>query len=149
MIQLLLKAYLICLLLVIPSKYFAAPVFSTLETLIKFQFNLVECTFIDYILNRKGYKCLDLTGKVIISRNAIFNEHSFPYTRKSTSSVPPTSVPQQFSPTQALIPIISSNSGESPTQTQFHTNLPSSTNANPTLNPILIPLLHQMPTLLY
>lgn len=72
-------------------KFLVAPAFLSLEISInKLQFRYVECTFIGYSLDHKGYKCPDLNGKVIISRNFIFNE---PSARNSTSANLPTSAP--------------------------------------------------------
>ena len=53
----------------------------------KLQFRSIECTFLGYSLNHKGYKCLDSNGKIIISRDFIFNESSFPFAHKIQSSL--------------------------------------------------------------
>lgn len=116
----------------IPLKFLVAPAFLTLEISInKLQFRYVECTFIGYSLDHKGYKFLDLHGEVIISRNFILNEHSFPFARNSISANLPTSVPQNWSSPQAHILIITSKSTDLPVQTQPDNNFPESTNANP------------------
>ena len=46
----------------------------------------IQCIFLGYILNHKGYKYLDPAGKIIISRNVHFDESTFPYTSKSYST---------------------------------------------------------------
>uniref|UniRef100_A0A803NGJ8 Integrase catalytic domain-containing protein n=1 Tax=Cannabis sativa TaxID=3483 RepID=A0A803NGJ8_CANSA len=40
-------------------------------------------------LNHKGYKCLDATGRLYISRDVIFDEHSFPYSSSNQPQVSP------------------------------------------------------------
>lgn len=52
----------------------------------KLQFKSSECTFLGYSLNHKEYKCLSPKGKVIISRNVVFNELSFPFAKKSSNA---------------------------------------------------------------
>lgn len=53
---------------------------------LKLQLKSTECTFIGYSINHKGYKCLSLDGKEVISRNVVFNELSFPFPKKSTNA---------------------------------------------------------------
>ncbi|XP_019432742.1 PREDICTED: uncharacterized protein LOC109339708 [Lupinus angustifolius] len=38
-----------------------------------------ECVFLVYSPNHKGYKCLSRHGKIYISKDVVFNEHSFPF----------------------------------------------------------------------
>ena len=47
----------------------------------KFQFKSKPCTFLSYSLNHKGYKCLDASGRIFISRDVIFDEFHFPFTK--------------------------------------------------------------------
>jgi histone deacetylase 1/2 len=55
----------------------------------KLNFRSKECVFIGYSSNHKGYKCLDVTtGRVYISRNVIFDEHVYPFSRHFTVSSP-------------------------------------------------------------
>ena len=51
----------------------------------KLNFRSTQCTFLGYILNHKGYKCLDKIGKIFISRDVIFYEHSFPFSSSNSS----------------------------------------------------------------
>lgn len=92
----------------------------------KLQFRSIECTFIGYSTNHKGHKCLDTNGKVIISRNFLFNENSFPFSKQDTqttplsscvstpqdaNSVPTASIPTNSSP---IVPIVSFIDHEQP-----------------------------------
>ena len=47
----------------------------------------IECVFIGYSPQHKGYRCLDpKTNRVYISRHVIFNENDFPYNRSQVTS---------------------------------------------------------------
>ena len=49
----------------------------------------VECVFLGYSLQHKGYRCLDpMTNRVYISRHVRFNEEVFPFARRLKSSLP-------------------------------------------------------------
>ena len=43
------------------------------------QFCLVTCTFFGYSHKHKGYKCLDPSGRIYISRHVAFDENMFPF----------------------------------------------------------------------
>jgi histone deacetylase 1/2 len=45
----------------------------------KMDFHSRECVFLGYSPNHKGYKCLDASGKIFISKDVVFNETRFPY----------------------------------------------------------------------
>ena len=46
----------------------------------KLEFRTVECVFIGYSLNHKGYRWLDpTTGRVCTSRHVVFDENIFPF----------------------------------------------------------------------
>jgi hypothetical protein len=48
----------------------------------KLAFHFKQCAFIGYSTHHKGYKCLDIsTGHVYISRDVIFDEYVFPFSR--------------------------------------------------------------------
>lgn len=53
----------------------------------KLQFKPVECTFLGYSINHKGYKCLDPNGKIIIFRDVISDEFSFPFAKNKTNNM--------------------------------------------------------------
>lgn len=56
----------------------------------KLSFRSKECVFIGYSGHHKGYKCLDVaTGQVYISRDVIFDEQSFPFSRLDSSQNSP------------------------------------------------------------
>ena len=44
----------------------------------KFQFHSSECTFLGYSPHHKGYRCLDSSGRVYMSKDVIFHETTFP-----------------------------------------------------------------------
>lgn len=45
----------------------------------KLQFRSRECLFLGYSISHKGYKCLASDGDIYLSKNVVFNEHSFPF----------------------------------------------------------------------
>ena len=46
----------------------------------KLQFLSLECIFLGYAPNHKGYKCLTPSGRIYLSRDVLFNESKFPTT---------------------------------------------------------------------
>src|SRR3954465_1381603 len=53
---------------------------------------IVECVFLGYSMQHKGYRCLDRrTNRVYISRHVRFNEDHFPFTSSTASSAAPSS----------------------------------------------------------
>ncbi|RVW43373.1 Retrovirus-related Pol polyprotein from transposon RE1 [Vitis vinifera] len=83
----------------------------------KLQYRSEECTFLGYSLKHKGYKCMSSNGRVYISRDVIFNETSFPYSKTiqassclpstvspSTSHLSPSASPPILSPTMLPAP---------------------------------------------
>jgi hypothetical protein len=58
----------------------------------KLSFRSKQCVFIGYSSLHKGYKCLDIdSGRVYISRDVIFDERVFPFSKtKHSLSNPPT-----------------------------------------------------------
>ncbi|KAL5829698.1 hypothetical protein ACOSQ3_019166 [Xanthoceras sorbifolium] len=52
----------------------------------KFQLRSSLCTFIGYSSQYKGYKYLSATGRVYITRHAVFEENIFPFTQPLQSS---------------------------------------------------------------
>jgi hypothetical protein len=57
----------------------------------KLSFRSKQCVFIEYSSLHKGYKCLDIdSGRVYISRDVIFDERVFPFSKTNHSlSNPP------------------------------------------------------------
>jgi hypothetical protein len=51
-------------------------------------FHSKECVFLGYSPTHRGYKCLDSTGKIFISKDVVFNESRFPYTELFPSNQP-------------------------------------------------------------
>ncbi|KAG8484431.1 hypothetical protein CXB51_022868 [Gossypium anomalum] len=45
----------------------------------KLQFRSAQCVFLGVGMNQKGYKCLDSSGRVFISRHVTFDESLFPF----------------------------------------------------------------------
>ena len=56
----------------------------------KLQFRSTACTFLGYSPCHKGYKCLDTNGKIFISKDVGFDEHTFPF---ATQVQPPLLAP--------------------------------------------------------
>jgi len=61
----------------------------------KLAFCSTSCTFLGYSSCHKGYKCLDSHGRLFISKDVIFDEHTFPFS--CTSPTLPSST-LQFRP---------------------------------------------------
>lgn len=59
-------------------------------TLINFNFKYVKCTIFGYSPCYKGYKCLDYSGKLYISRSVLVDEFSFPFQSLPLSTTVPT-----------------------------------------------------------
>lgn len=45
----------------------------------KLQFRSLPCVFLGFATRHKGYKCVDRTGRIYISRHVRFDERVFPY----------------------------------------------------------------------
>jgi len=54
----------------------------------KLQFRSTPCTFLGYSSCHKGYKCLDVHGKLFISKDVIFDESTFPFLSQTLSPTP-------------------------------------------------------------
>ncbi|GMI65053.1 hypothetical protein HRI_000174600 [Hibiscus trionum] len=52
----------------------------------KFQFRSSPCTFLGYSPAHKGYKCVDVNGRIYISRHVKFDESVFPFSSDCSSS---------------------------------------------------------------
>uniref|UniRef100_A0A803P7H9 Reverse transcriptase Ty1/copia-type domain-containing protein n=1 Tax=Cannabis sativa TaxID=3483 RepID=A0A803P7H9_CANSA len=74
----------------------------------KLEFRSAPCTFLGYSLNHKGYKCLDSSGRMYISRDVIFDENSFPFKKHSTANATPVHYSNDFL-TTGIIPTVSSS----------------------------------------
>ncbi|KAJ1698879.1 hypothetical protein LUZ63_007391 [Rhynchospora breviuscula] len=62
----------------------------------KLQPHSVECVFIGYAMSQKGYRCLQpSTGRIFVSRHAIFNEQVFPF-KSANNTIPQSPTPPQF-----------------------------------------------------
>lgn len=72
----------------------------------KFNFHSSPCTFLGYSLNHKGYKCLDSPGKIVISRDVLFDEYTFPFAQKATILSPYLLSPHCLSLVLFLLPIL-------------------------------------------
>src|ERR1044072_4884628 len=92
----------------------------------KLDFRTQHCVFLGYSTSHKGYKCLSQEGKLIISKDVIFDETTFPY---STLFLPKSDTnPSSPSPVLAFIPT-PTTSHIPPNAPQVTTNiLPNSSN---------------------
>lgn len=68
----------------------------------KLQPRLTPCVFIYYNNIHKGYKCLSLDGHLYVSRHVFFDENTFPFSNKSFTTSPSSSV-------SSILPNISSS----------------------------------------
>lgn len=72
----------------------------------KFDFKIDSCTFLSYSPIHKGHKCLTIKGKVLISRNIMFDEHWFPFSICPNTSTP-TDLLKVQAITKAILPLLS------------------------------------------
>ncbi|MCH80541.1 retrovirus-related Pol polyprotein from transposon TNT 1-94, partial [Trifolium medium] len=96
----------------------------------KMNFHSKECIFLGYSPVYKGYKCLDSTGKIFISKDVMFNKARFPYNELFPSDQPshqPLSVNStsptlsSFPPTPNPVPIPPSSLAAPPHTVAPHT----------------------------
>jgi len=86
----------------------------------KLQYRSVQCTFLGYSFNHKGYLCLDsATGRVYTTPHVVFDEHKFPL---ATTSPSKNDISDMVFP-----PAIITTSIPSPTCSSNHSAPPSST----------------------
>ena len=72
----------------------------------KLHFRSSECTFLGYSRSHKGYKCLDASGRLFISKDVLFNESVFPFNYlklPSQSNHVPSSIPSPSFHTSNII----------------------------------------------
>ncbi|KAG8492176.1 hypothetical protein CXB51_009599 [Gossypium anomalum] len=77
----------------------------------KLQFSSKCCTFLGFGPNHKGYKCLDDTSRVFVSRHVVFDETQFPFQQgcSSRNLVCPKEQPHQ----QSHIPVVTAPASNS------------------------------------
>ncbi|KAL5753703.1 hypothetical protein ACOSP7_021923 [Xanthoceras sorbifolium] len=86
----------------------------------KFNFHTFKCVFIGYSIHHKGYKCLQPSGRIYLSRHVIFNEFDFPFKHLFQTSVPPS-----LSPFGPSLPVSILQSASPSQYTKAHSVLPS------------------------
>lgn len=102
----------------------------------KFQFRSAECIFLGYSANHKGYKCLDATGRLFVSKDVIFNENAFPY-----PNLFPTKLTKQPATACTLQPL-----GVVPFNIAQPTTFPNPTATSPSPNPPNSPYTTSLPS---
>src|ERR1044072_6321018 len=68
----------------------------------KLSFRSSECVFVGYSTTHKGYKCLNPSGRLYISKDVLFNQFRFPYSDLFSPSTSSSSRP----PISSTIPLI-------------------------------------------
>lgn len=71
------------------------------------QFRSTPCTLLGYSSNHKGYRCLSSDGRVYISRDVLFDEHSFPL-HKTSSAASSNLNSSSLHTASSLIPLVAS-----------------------------------------
>lgn len=76
----------------------------------KMDFRSVHCIFLGYSNLHKGYRCWDPHGRMYISRDVVFNEYEFPYSKlmASKTSVVPANYTSSICHVPSLLPIVGS-----------------------------------------
>ena len=71
----------------------------------KMQFCSIPCAFVIYSHKHKGYNCLDLSGRIYISRHVTFDENMFPF---ASTIVPEYSTVSNHVNTSSWLPLLTS-----------------------------------------
>lgn len=108
----------------------------------KLAFRSKRCAFLGYSNMHKGFKCLDIsTGRIYISRDVVFDEHVFPFSKLHTNAgarlryeielLPPTLFDlSSFGSTTIHEPVVVNDSSN------FASNAHQNLEANPVLEPV-------------
>lgn len=99
----------------------------------KLQARLLECVFVGFAANHRGYLCLHVSASIVyISRHVIFNDHVFPFSSMSLSIA---SSNLFTFPISCSIPFASTNSSTSPSLPE-HNLVPIYFSTEPSCAPI-------------
>lgn len=86
-----------------------------------------QCAFLGYPSNHKGFKCLNLHTKIIISRHVVFYETIFPFGSMTSNSSPSYSLLEHISIPSSIFPPFSTiSSPEVGTHHEASSSLPTS-----------------------
>lgn len=101
---------------------------------------MVQGTFTSYSLTHKGYKCLDPSGRVFISRDVIFDENIFPDSKSVSISHSTNSPIPLFSASPPTLSAISLSSSVEENNESHNVDCldPNNTNQEVCSSPVLV-----------
>lgn len=100
----------------------------------KLEFRSKQCTFLGYNSHQKGFKCLDSSGRLFLSRHVVFDEKSFPFVTFTQSGPAVASEAVQHH-VQSCVPlVVSSKSSHYPQVIGSRGEVPRSGDSSPVVS---------------